>query len=242
MSALSPQGWEFSCVSHRSSHLCLLTIRSDSTGAAEVAFGATKTVSSWADAPYTQQCGTFEHDHNEFTAVQDAFETTCPADAAKGFVYSASSLDPAATERALRVEEGVACPPWWLPLFMGDHDPIHSGSQVAHGDVDESKPHRDFMSHQSVEHLTPADNPSHASSEPFDPVHPLSFVAKCREMTAWWTSSALLCALMFLLSAYPFHGKVPTSLPRARPVRAIPNPPHFKFRTMAAGPDAEEGG
>ena len=231
-----------SCVSHRSSHLCLLTIRSDSTGAAEVAFGATKTVSSWADAPYTQQCGTFEHDHNEFTAVQDAFETTCPADAAKGFVYSASSLDPAATERALRVEEGVACPPWWLPLFMGDHDPIHSGSQVAHGDVDESKPHRDFMSHQSVEHLTPADNPSHASSEPFDPVHPLSFVAKCREMTAWWMSSALLCALMFLLSAYPFHGKVPTSLPRARPVRAIPNPPHFKFRTMAAGPDAEEEG
>ena len=109
-----------------------MTIRSDSTGAAEVAFGATKTVSSWADAPYTQQCGTFEHDHNEFTA----FETTCPADAAKGFVYSASSLDPAATERALRVEEeGVACPPWWLPLFMGDHDPIHSGSQVAHGDV-----------------------------------------------------------------------------------------------------------
>ena len=137
-------------------------------------------------------------------------------DAAERFGRSAP-LDTAATERAvLRVQkkEGVACPPWWLPSFMGDRGQVvYSGSQVAHVDVDDGK-RRDLTSHQPAEQLTPADIPSHAplSSEPFDPVRPLSFIAKRREMTAWWTSSALLCALMFLLSAYAFNGKVPTSL------------------------------
>ena len=224
-----------------------LTTRSNST-AAEVASGATKAVlSSWADAPNNQQCGTYEY----FTSVQDAFETTCPADAAKGFAHSAS-LDPTTTERAQRVEkeEGVACPPWWLPLFIGDHDPVHSV------DVDGDKSRRDLTSHQSAEQPTPADHHvPYPSSESFDPVRPLSFTAKGREMIAWcWTSSALLCALLFLLSAYVFNGKVATSLllhaactplrpapcytlhlaPRSRTLSTF----HPGFRTMAAEPDA----
>ena len=84
-----------------SSHSYLLTIRSDSTGAAEVAFGATKTVSSWADASYTQQCGTYEYDHNEFTAVQDAFEVV-----------------PTVSDQPYPSVRGVACPPQWLPLLL----------------------------------------------------------------------------------------------------------------------------
>jgi len=90
----------------------------------------TMSVTSWSDALTGQQCGLYDNN------VQ-AFETTCPADAAEGFAHSAS-LDPTAMERAgLRVkkEEGVACPPWWLPLFMGDHDPVRSGSHVTHGVV-----------------------------------------------------------------------------------------------------------
>jgi len=84
---------------------------------------------------------------------------------------------------------------------------------VAHnGDVDDGKPHRDLMSHPSAEQPSPADSPS--LSESFDPVRPLPFIAKGREMIAWWTSSALLCALMFLLcSLYAFDGKVSTPLP-----------------------------
>ena len=160
-----------------------------STGAAEVV--TTKSVSSWAD----QQCGMHDND-NGFTAVQEA----------KGFTHNAS-LDPTASERAgLRVEkeEGVACQPWWLPVVLGAHD----------GDVDVGKAHPVLASHQSAEQPTPADNPSHAppSSDSFDTVRPLSFVAKGREIIASWTSSALLCAFLFLLSAYAFNGKVATSL------------------------------
>ena len=121
---------------------------------------------------------------------------------------------------------------------MGDRGQVvYSGNDVADGKR---------TSHQPAEQLTPADIPSHAplSSEPFDPVRPLSFIAKRREMTAWWTSSALLCALMFLLSAYAFNGKVPTSLSSScTPCALFRTPaPHFEFRTMAAEPDAEEGG
>ena len=89
------------------------------------------------------------------------------------------------------------------------------------GDVDDGKPHRD-LSHQSAEQPTPADSPSHAppSSESFDPVHPLSFIAKGCEVIAWWTSSALLCVLLFLLSAYAFNRKVATSL--SPPARSVP--------------------
>ena len=48
------------------------------------------------------------------------------------------------------------------------------------------KPHRDLTSHQPTERPTPADSPSHAppSSESFDPVRRLSFVAKGRSGTA----------------------------------------------------------
>ena len=57
--------------------------------------------------------------------MQETFEASFPADAAKGFAHSAS-LDPTATERAagLRVEkeEGVACQLWWLPVMLGVHD------------------------------------------------------------------------------------------------------------------------
>ena len=140
-----------------------------------------------------------------------------PDDSAKRFGRSAS-LDTAAAEGAgLRVEnkkEGVACPPWWLPSFMADS----GGNQEAHVDV--GKPmHRDLTRHQPAEQLTPDNRPSHAlpSSEPFDPVRPLSFIAKGCETIAWWTSSALLCALLFLLSADAFNGKVSTYLRAACP-------------------------
>ena len=139
-----------------------------------------------------------------------------PDDAAKRFGRSAS-LDTAAAEGAgLRVEnkeEGVACPPWWLPSFMADS----GGNQEAHVDVDNGKPHRDLTRDQPAEQLTPANSPSHAlpSSEPFDPVRPLSFIVKGCETIALWTSSALLCALLFLLSAVTFNGKV-CAPPRSR--------------------------
>ena len=115
--------------------------------------------------------------------------------------------------RRVETEEGVACAPWWLSMIIGVHDPIQSGSQVAqHGDIDDGKPCCDLTSHQSAEHPTPVDNPPPPSVS-FDPVRPLSFIAKGREMIAWWTSCALLCALLFLLlSAYAFNGKVATSL------------------------------
>ena len=96
-----------------------------STGAAEVV--TTKSVSSWADLSNDQQCEMHGNDNgnNNFTAVQETFEASFPADAAKGFAHSAS-LDPTATERAagLRVEkeEGVACQLWWLPVMLGVHD------------------------------------------------------------------------------------------------------------------------
>ena len=91
-------------------------------------------------------------------------------------------------------ESGVACPPWWLPPFMANHDgQVHSGNQVlAHVDVDDGKPHRDLMSDQSAEQPKPADSPSHGAT-----------IGLC-------TSSALLCAFVFLLSVYAFNGKVPT--------------------------------
>ena len=42
----------------------------------------TKCVTTWSDAPNGQQCGLHDNGdngvRNEFTAVQDAFETTCP--------------------------------------------------------------------------------------------------------------------------------------------------------------------
>ena len=114
-----------------------------------------------------------------------------PDDAAKRF-----GLDAAAAERAgLRGEkdEGIACPPWWLPPFMANHGQVHSGNQVlTHVDVDDGKPHRDFISHQPAELPKPADSPSHG------------------ETIGLWTSSALLCAFVFLLSVYAFNGKVPT--------------------------------
>ena len=120
---------------------------------------------SWSDALTGQLCGLYDNNvRNDFCAVQEAFETTCPADVPKNFAHSAS-LDPTAMERAgLRVEkeEGVACPPWWLPLFMGDPDPVHSGSRVAHGDVDDGIPHRALTSHHSAEQPTPVDSLSHA--------------------------------------------------------------------------------
>ena len=89
------------------------------------------------------------------------------------------------------------------------------------GDVDDGKPHRD-LSHQPAAAYACTDNPSHVppSSEPFDPVRPLSFIAKGCKVIAWWTSSALLCALLFLLSAYAFNGKVATSL--SPPARSVP--------------------
>ena len=136
-----------------------------------------------------------------------------PDDAAKRFGHSAP-VDAAAAERAgLRVEEneGVACPPWWLPPFMANHGQAHSGNQVAHVDANDGKPHRVFMSDQSAEQPTPADSPSHAplSSESSNPVRSLSSIAKARDTTDWWTSSTLLCAFVFVLSVYAFTGKVP---------------------------------
>ena len=113
---------------------------------------------------------------------------------------------------------GVACPLQWLPVMLGANDPVPSGNRVVTthdgGDVDDGTPHRDLTSHQSAKQSTLADIRAHAplSSASFDPVRPLSSIAKGREMIAWWTSSALLCALLFLLSAYVFNGKVATSL------------------------------
>ena len=70
-------------------------------------------------------------------------------------------------------------------------------------------------------------------------------------MVAWWTSSALMCALLFLLSAYVFNGKVATLLSSCtqlallfalRPANTLHLAPRctllFAFRTMAAGPGA----
>ena len=118
-----------------------------------------------------------------------------PDDAAKRFGRSAP-LDAAAAERAgLRAEknEGVACPPWWLPPFMANHGQVHSGNQVlAHVNVDDGMPHRDLMSHRSAEQPKPANSPSHG------------------ETIGSWISSALLCAFVFLLSACAFNGKVHT--------------------------------
>ena len=75
-----------------------------SSGAAEVA--TTKSTSGWADG---QQCGM-----NHFTAVQEVFETTCPAGLAKGFdpsrVGNCSKLRPSVS--------GGACPPQWLRGVM----------------------------------------------------------------------------------------------------------------------------
>ena len=86
-----------------------------------------------------------------------------PDDASKRFGRSAP-LDAVATERAgLRVDEneGVACPPWWLPPFMANHGQFHSDNEVlAHIDVHDGKPHRDLMSHESAEQPKPADSPS----------------------------------------------------------------------------------
>ena len=159
------------------------------------------------------------------TALQEAFETTysadvVPDDAAKGFGRSAL-LDAAAPEGAKprgKTEEGVAYALWWMPVILGVHDPVPSGNRVVTTrdsvDVDDGTPHRDLTSHQSAEQPTPANIRSRAppSSASFDPVRPLSSIAKGREMIAWWTSSALMCALLFLLSAYVSNGKVATSL------------------------------
>ena len=109
---------------------------------------------------------------------------------------------------------GVACPLQWLPVMLGVHDPVPSGSRVVTthdaGDVDDGTPHRDLTSHKFAK-PTPAEIRSHTppSSASSDSVRPLSSIVKDREMIAWWTSSALLCAL---LCAYVFNGKVATSL------------------------------
>ena len=139
-------------------------------------------------------------------------------DAVNRFGRSAP-LDPAATEVAkLRVqkEESVACPPWWMPSFLAIHGQVHSGSQVAGVDAANGKPHRDLTSHQPAGQRTPADSPPHAapSSEQSDTMRPLSSNAKGRETIVWWTaSSALLCALLFVLSAGASSGKVSTNIP-----------------------------
>ena len=104
-----------------------MALRSNSsmpTGAAKVV--TTKSFSSWAN---DQQCGLY--DNNDFCGVQEkAVETTCPADVAKGFARSLS-LDATAAVRAglcVEKEEGVACPPWWLPLLMGTTPPPPSST------------------------------------------------------------------------------------------------------------------
>ena len=106
---------------------------------------------------------------------------------------------------------------------------------VAHddGDVDDGKPHRD-LSHEPTE-TTPVVSPSRAppSSESFDLACPLPFIAIGREMIAWWASSALLCAIAFLLSVYAFNGKVSTylfsssvhSCGRVHPANTLSAPP-----------------
>ena len=140
-----------------------------------------------------------------------------PDDAAKRFGRSAP-LDAAAAEHAgLRVKEteGVACPPWWLPTFMADYGQVHSDTQVlVHDGIDDGKPHRDFMSDQSAEQLTPPDSPSHAHScaESSNSVRPRYSIAEGAETLNLWTSSALLCAFILLLSVYAFDGKVSTLL------------------------------
>ena len=147
----------------------LLAYRSYSGGTAEV---ATKTVTSWSN-------------------VLDAPDED---DAAKRF-----GLDAAAAERAgLRGEndEGIACPPWWLPPFIANHGQVHG------------KPHHDLMSHQSAEQPKPAGSPSHG------------------EAIGLWTSSALLCAFVFLLKVYDFNGKVTNSF---RPPRSMHTSPCRAF-------------
>ena len=128
-----------------------------------------------------------------------------PDDASKRFGRSAP-LDAVATERAgLRVDEneGVACPPWWLPPFMANHGQFHSDNEVlAHIDVHDGKPHRDLMSHESAEQPKPADSPSRD------------------ETIGLWISSALLCTFILLLGVYAFNGKVHT-LPFSCSQRAL---------------------
>ena len=151
-----------------------------------------------------------------------------PDDAAKRFGRSAL-LNAAATERAgLRDEknEGVACPPWWLPPFMANHGQAHTGNQVARADFDDGKPHRDLISHQPADQPTPDDSPLrvHPSSEFFYTfMHPLPLIAKgCKTL-------ALLCVLLFLLSSYALNGKV-SDCPSVRTPCAL----FFALRAIAA--------
>ena len=134
-----------------------------------------------------------------------------PGDAAKCHFGRSAPLGAAATEHAElhgEKKQGVAFPLWWLPPLLANHDQAHSGNQVTHLDVDNGgKPHRDLMSHRSAEPPTPADSHSHVKSESSNPERPLSFIAKGRETLNSWTSSALLCALVFLLNVYAV-GKV----------------------------------
>ena len=163
-----------------------------------------------------------------------------PDDAAQRFGRSAP-LDAAAAERAgLRGEksEGIACPPpWWLPPFMANHGQAHSGNQAAHVDVDDGKPRCDLMSQQSVGQRQlpkPADSPSHAlpSSESSRPVRSPTSIAKGRETINSWTSStALLCAFVFVVSVYAFNAKVPTTPFLLRAACTL-LPPHFAPCTL----------
>ena len=68
--------------------MALWSNSSMSTGAAEVV--TTKSVTSWSDVPNGQQCKMHDDNgvRNDFTAVQEAFETSCPAEAAEGFYLS----------------------------------------------------------------------------------------------------------------------------------------------------------
>ena len=119
-----------------------------------------------------------------------------PDDASKRFGRSAP-LDAVATERAgLRVDEneGVACPPWWLPPFMANHGQVHSNNEVlAHIDAHDGKPHRDLMSHEPAEQPKPADSPSRGET-----------------IGLWISSALLLCTFILLLGVYAFNGKVHT--------------------------------
>ena len=119
-----------------------------------------------------------------------------PDDASKRFGRSAP-LDAVATERAgLRVDEneGVACPPWWLPPFMANHGQVHSDNEVlAHIDAHDGKPHRDLMSHESAEQPKPADSPSRGET-----------------IGLWISSALLLCTSILLLGVYASNGKVHT--------------------------------
>ena len=73
MPAVSPKGRRLV----RSTHISSTANRSGSSGA-EV----TKSVTTWSDAPNGQQCGLHDNGdngvRNEFIAVQDASEMTCP--------------------------------------------------------------------------------------------------------------------------------------------------------------------